>query len=169
MDTSELSRREALLEELIRRGDTSGAIRLLLELIAAHAKRGAFAKAETLRERLYDIDSMALTEIVGKSTSGYWLMPMRVAATRPKTMVAAMSIHAKTGFLTQVSVRFMAYLPVLETGLLTFTETPSLRASEPRMTIWSPGLRPSRTSTEPSSVLRPRERITSFAFPCTTM
>ena len=52
------------------------------------------------------------TEIVGKSTSGNWLMPMRVAATRPKTMVAAISIQARTGFLTQTSVRFMAGLPV---------------------------------------------------------
>ena len=52
-----------------------------------------------------------LTEmlIVGKSTSGNWLMPMRCAATRPKRMVAAINIHAKTGFLMQASVMLMAW------------------------------------------------------------
>ncbi len=46
--------------------------------------------------------------MVGKSTSGNWLMPMRDTATRPKTMVAAISIQAKTGFLRQASVRLTA-------------------------------------------------------------
>ena len=50
---------------------------------------------------------VAETLIVGKSTSGNWLMPIRLPATTPKTMVAAMSIQARTGFLTQASVRFM--------------------------------------------------------------
>src|SRR4029079_17541348 len=45
-----------------------------------------------------------LTEMVGKSTSGNWLTPMREAATRPKTTVAAMSIQAKTGLRMQASV-----------------------------------------------------------------
>ena len=47
------------------------------------------------------------TEMLGKSTSGNWLMPMREPATRPKTMVAAIIIQASTGFLTQISVIFM--------------------------------------------------------------
>jgi hypothetical protein len=42
--------------------------------------------------------------MVGKSTSGNWLTPMREAATRPKTTVAAMSIQAKTGLRMQASV-----------------------------------------------------------------
>src|SRR5512136_1945236 len=49
----------------------------------------------------------AETLIVGKSTSGNWLMPIRPPATTPKTIVPAMSIQARTGFLTQASVRFM--------------------------------------------------------------
>jgi hypothetical protein len=47
------------------------------------------------------------TEIVGKSTSGNWLMPIRDPATSPNRMVAAISIQARTGFLTQASVIFM--------------------------------------------------------------
>jgi hypothetical protein len=51
------------------------------------------------------------TEIVGKSTSGNWLMPIREAATPPKTTVAAISIQAKTGFSIQASVSFIESLP----------------------------------------------------------
>src|SRR4030043_128566 len=46
----------------------------------------------------------------GKSPSGNWLMPIRPPATTPNTTVAAMSIQARTGFLTQASVRFMGLL-----------------------------------------------------------
>ena len=49
--------------------------------------------------------------MVGKSTSGNWLMPMREAATTPKTIVAAISIQAKTGFRMQTSVMFMRRAP----------------------------------------------------------
>jgi hypothetical protein len=49
----------------------------------------------------------AETLMVGKSTSGNWLMPIRPPATMPKTIVAAMSIQARTGLRTQTSVRFM--------------------------------------------------------------
>ena len=46
--------------------------------------------------------------MVGKSTSGNWLMPIRVAATTPNTTVAAISIQARTGLRMQTSVRFKA-------------------------------------------------------------
>src|SRR5688500_18309651 len=48
------------------------------------------------------------TLIVGKSTSGNWLIPMRVAATPPKTTVAIMIIQAKTGLRIQTSVIFIS-------------------------------------------------------------
>jgi CRP-like cAMP-binding protein len=60
----DLLQREAQVDALIAGGDNTGAIRLLLELIAAHAQQRAFAKAEALRERIYDIDPMALAEIL---------------------------------------------------------------------------------------------------------
>ncbi len=47
------------------------------------------------------------TEIVGESTSGNWLMPMRERATPPKTIVAAISIQARTGLRMQTSVMFI--------------------------------------------------------------
>ena len=59
---------------------------------------------------------LAETLIVGKSTSGNWLMPIRPPATTPKTMVAAMSIQARTGFLTQASVRFIGTILYFLTG-----------------------------------------------------
>ena len=47
------------------------------------------------------------TVIVGKSTSGNWLIPIREPATRPKITVEAISIHASTGRRMQISVRFI--------------------------------------------------------------
>lgn len=49
-----------------------------------------------------------LTLIVGKSTSGNCEIPIRVAATPPKTIVAAMIIQAKTGFSMQTFVIFIS-------------------------------------------------------------
>ncbi len=51
------------------------------------------------------------TVMVGLSTSGYWLTPMRVSATTPNSTVAAISIQAKTGFLIETSVMFTAPAP----------------------------------------------------------
>ena len=48
------------------------------------------------------------TVIVRLSTSGYWLTPIRVSATIPKSTVDAIIIHAKTGFLIETSVMFKA-------------------------------------------------------------
>ncbi len=118
----------------------------------------------------------AETLIVGKSTSGNWLMPIRPPATRPKTTVAAMSIQARTGFLTQASVRFMG--PVLyffsggggaPPGAPMRTAAPLERASAPRTTSDSPPRRPDRTSTRPSAERMPRVRMRSTALsPSTT-
>jgi hypothetical protein len=51
------------------------------------------------------------TVMVGKSTSGNWLMPIRCPATKPNRTVANMIIHARTGFLMQMSVKFTAWSP----------------------------------------------------------
>jgi CRP-like cAMP-binding protein len=57
-------RREAQVDDCIRKNDTEGAVKLLFELIVEYAKEKNFAKAEALHEKLYDTDPMALTEIV---------------------------------------------------------------------------------------------------------
>jgi len=56
--------REALIEKHIAAGETEAAVQLIFELIVANAKQKNFKQAEALRDRLYDVDAMALTEIV---------------------------------------------------------------------------------------------------------
>jgi CRP-like cAMP-binding protein len=55
---------EELIEQYVQDGNTEAAVRLLYELIVEHAKQKNFPKAETLRQKLFDIDPMALTEII---------------------------------------------------------------------------------------------------------
>ncbi len=52
------------MDEYIRQKDTDGACRLLFDLIVEYAREKDFKKAEALHERLYEVDPMALTEIV---------------------------------------------------------------------------------------------------------
>jgi ribosomal 50S subunit-associated protein YjgA (DUF615 family) len=54
---------EQLTDQHLRDNKREEAVRALYELIIGHAKRKNFAKAEELRERLIQIDSMALSEI----------------------------------------------------------------------------------------------------------
>ncbi len=58
-----LAEKEAGLEDLVLKGDQDGAVGLLLELIAGHAQVRDFRKAEALRDRIEDINEMALIEI----------------------------------------------------------------------------------------------------------
>ena len=59
-----LSKQEEQIEEHIQKGDTAAAVEGLYELIVIYAKDKDFKKAEALRDRLYDTDSMALTQII---------------------------------------------------------------------------------------------------------
>lgn len=61
---NDLSKQEALVDECVKQGDTESAVRVLFDLIEAYAKQKNFPKAEMLRERLFDVDPMALTEII---------------------------------------------------------------------------------------------------------
>ncbi|MGM0451581.1 MAG: cyclic nucleotide-binding domain-containing protein [Thermodesulfobacteriota bacterium] len=61
---ADLASQEALLDQYISENKTEEALKLLFDLIVAHAKEKNFEKAEALHERLYDVDPMALTEIV---------------------------------------------------------------------------------------------------------
>ena len=60
----EFSEQEAQLERHIERGETDEAIQCLLQLVQAYSKKKQFRKAEALRDRLYQIDPMAIREIV---------------------------------------------------------------------------------------------------------
>ncbi len=60
----DLPQKEAALEKLIDQGETDKAVALILELITACAGNNDFNKAEDLREKLYDVDAMALDAIL---------------------------------------------------------------------------------------------------------
>lgn len=64
MSTQDRSEKEARVDALVRQKDTDAACGLLLELVAEYAKEKNFKKAEELYNRLYEVDPMALTEIV---------------------------------------------------------------------------------------------------------
>jgi CRP-like cAMP-binding protein len=55
---------ENLLETYIKENKKELAVELLFDLITQNAKARDFSKAEALRERLFEVDSMALTAIV---------------------------------------------------------------------------------------------------------
>lgn len=64
MLVAEPQRAEALVEEYVRQKNIPEAVRLLYRLIVKFAREKNFKKAEELREKLYHIDPMALSEIV---------------------------------------------------------------------------------------------------------
>jgi hypothetical protein len=55
---------ERLLGKYIEENKKEAAVKLLFDLIVRHARANRFAKAEALREMLFEVDSMALPEIV---------------------------------------------------------------------------------------------------------
>jgi CRP-like cAMP-binding protein len=64
MNTQERDEKEAEVDVLVKQKDTDAACRLLVALVTEYAKEKNFKKAEELYNRLYEVDSMALTEIV---------------------------------------------------------------------------------------------------------
>jgi CRP-like cAMP-binding protein len=61
---ADLSQNEKLVDQYVNQGNKEGAVKLLFDLIVTYAKKKDFSKAELLREKLYEVDSMALNEIV---------------------------------------------------------------------------------------------------------
>ena len=58
------SEHEKLIEQYMSDGNTEAAVQLLSELIIKAAREKNFEQAETLRARLFEVDSMALAEII---------------------------------------------------------------------------------------------------------
>ena len=56
--------KEQLLEDYLSQGNKEAAIKLLFELVAACAKEKNFEAAEIMRSRIFEIDPMALGEII---------------------------------------------------------------------------------------------------------
>jgi CRP-like cAMP-binding protein len=55
---------EKLIEQYLREGNRDAAVQLLSELIVKTARDKDFEQAEALREKLFEVDSMALREII---------------------------------------------------------------------------------------------------------
>jgi len=55
---------EKLVDQYVLNGNTDAAVKLLYDLIVKNARDKNFLKAETLREKLQDVDSLALNEII---------------------------------------------------------------------------------------------------------
>jgi len=55
---------ENRLEKYLKENKKALAVKLLFDLIATHARENQFKKAETLREKLFEVDPLALDEIV---------------------------------------------------------------------------------------------------------
>jgi CRP-like cAMP-binding protein len=55
---------EKLLEKYIKENNKELAVKLLFDLIEKHAQANHFSKADALRDKLFEVDSMALNEIV---------------------------------------------------------------------------------------------------------
>ncbi|MFP4667663.1 MAG: cyclic nucleotide-binding domain-containing protein [Desulfosalsimonas sp.] len=64
MTEEDLEKKEALAEQYVSEDRTQEAVGLIFELIEAHAGMKNFAKAESLHEWLYEVDPLAITEIV---------------------------------------------------------------------------------------------------------
>jgi CRP-like cAMP-binding protein len=61
---NDTSREEQLVDEYVQQDDPEAAVKLLYGLIVKCARQKQFSKAEALREKLMEIDPMALTEII---------------------------------------------------------------------------------------------------------
>jgi len=55
---------EKLLEKYLKENKKALAVKLLFDLIATHVRTNHFSKADALREKLFEVDPMALPEIV---------------------------------------------------------------------------------------------------------
>ena len=55
---------EALIDQLVQEGETQEAVKLLTQMAVDSARNQDFSKADALRDRLYEVDSMALSAIV---------------------------------------------------------------------------------------------------------
>ncbi len=62
--TSDPARLEALVDEYVKRKNIQDAVNLLYKMTIRYAREKNFAKAEELREKLFNVDPMALGEIV---------------------------------------------------------------------------------------------------------
>ena len=61
---SAISEQEKQIEQYLKQNNTQAAVQLLFELVVKNAKEKNVSRAEALRDRIFQVDAMALTEIV---------------------------------------------------------------------------------------------------------
>ena len=61
---ADFEKMEQQLSDLIEKNDTAAAMKLLLDLVTAYSEAKNFTKAEAMRDRMFEVDSMALNEII---------------------------------------------------------------------------------------------------------
>lgn len=59
-----LTQKEELISQYIEQGNKEAALKALFELIISYAKKKDFSKAQALRDKLFEVDPMALNEII---------------------------------------------------------------------------------------------------------
>lgn len=64
---SDMKAQELLVDQYVEENRTDEAVKLLFEMILSSVEKKDFKKAEALHEKLYEVDPMALTEIVRAS------------------------------------------------------------------------------------------------------
>jgi hypothetical protein len=60
----DLSEKEKLVDQHIKENNKDLAVKLLYDLIVKNAEEKNFSRAEALREKLFEVDSLAINEIV---------------------------------------------------------------------------------------------------------
>lgn len=60
----EFSQKMKLVDEHVKKNDTGAAVKLLFDMVLKYAKEKDFEKAESLRDRIMEVNPVALTEIV---------------------------------------------------------------------------------------------------------
>lgn len=63
-EEDEFAQQLKLVDQHVQKNDTKSAVKTLFDLIVKYAKEKDFSKAEILRDKLLEVDPMALTEIV---------------------------------------------------------------------------------------------------------
>ncbi len=61
---NDFAKHEEMLKKYVDQGRTGEAVELLFKLIVAYAKEKDFVRAEALREKIFDVDAMALDAII---------------------------------------------------------------------------------------------------------
>ena len=108
-----------LLEKYIKENKKEAAVKLIFDLIAKHVRANQFAKADELREKLFEVDSMALPEIV---KSGEMIETAKIAAIDADHRQAWSHLYDKLTKEETVALYYATKPASYETGQVIFRQ-----------------------------------------------